>query len=141
MRVMVIVKANADSEAGAAPGEADLLAMNAFNEELAAAGVLLTGEGLLPSSRGARVHFNGAERTVVPGPFASTTELVAGFWILRVASLDEAVSWMRRAPMPGPGEVVLEIRPLAEAEDFGDAYTDEVRAGEDRVRERLAGGD
>ena len=139
MRVMAIVKASADTEAGKMPSEQMLKEMGDFNEELAKAGILVGGEGLLPSSRGARVKFSGTERTVVDGPFAETKELVAGFWLLQVKSLDEAVEWIKRCPNPTGEESEIEIRPVAEAEDFGDEYTDEVREQEDRTRAILEG--
>jgi hypothetical protein len=134
MRVMAIVKANEDSEASNIPSEQMLKEMGAYNEELAKAGILVGGEGLLPSSRGARVKFSGTERSVVDGPFAETKELVAGFWLLQVKSLDEAVEWIKRCPNTDGGESEIEIRQVAEAEDFGDEYTDEVREQEERTR-------
>ncbi|MEZ4468273.1 MAG: YciI family protein [bacterium] len=135
MRVMVIVKATSDSEAGVMPSEAALMEMGRFNEELVKAGVLLAGDGLHPSSRGKRVRFSGSTRTVIDGPFAETKELIAGFWIWQVASMDEAVEWVRRCPDPMPGhEAVLEIRPCFEVDDFGEAATPEVRAHEERLR-------
>ena len=134
MRVMVLVKATKDSEAGVMPSEELLTAMGKFNEELAAAGVLLAGEGLHPSKRGCRIVFNGAERTVKPGPFAATRELVAGFWLWKVASMDEAIAWAKRCPNPMPTESELEIRPVFELEDFGDAATPELRESEARLR-------
>ncbi len=134
MRVMVIVKATADSEAGCMPSEELMLAMGSYNEELVKAGIMLAGDGLHPSSRGKRVRFSGRERTVIDGPFAETRELIAGYWIWQVRSMDEAVEWVRRCPNPMPGESDIEIRPLFEAADFGEAYTPEVRAQEDRVR-------
>lgn len=138
MRFMVMVKATADSEAGVMPGEDMLAAMGKFNEELVQAGVMQAGEGLHPSARGARVRFSGAERTVRVGPFTPAGELVAGFWIWQCASLDEAIAWARRCPNPMPGDSELEIRPLFEAEDFGDALTPELRAQEDALREEVA---
>ena len=135
MRVMAIVKANEDSEAGKMPSEQMLSEMGAFNEELAEAGVMVGGEGLHPSSRGARVAFSGSDRTVIDGPFAETKELVAGFWLLQVKSLDEAIEWMKRCPSPHEGEAVIELRPVFEAEDFGDEFTPELREQEERVRE------
>ncbi len=139
MRCLVIVKATEESEAGVMPSEELLTAMGKFNEELAAAGVMLAGEGLHPSSKGARVHFQGDRRTVIDGPFAETKELVAGFWIWRVASLEEAIEWARRAPMTAGGgdEAMLEIRPFFEPEDFGEAFTPELREQEERLRERM----
>ena len=137
MKVMVLVKATADSEAGAMPGTELLEAMGRFNEELVNAGVMLAGEGLHPSSRGVRVAFDGPSRRVIDGPFAEARELVAGFWIWQVRSLDEAIEWAKRCPNPMPGPSELEIRPIFEAEDFGAEFTPELRAREDRLRERL----
>ena len=137
MKVMVMVKATADSEAGAMPSSELLEAMGKFNEELVDAGVMLAGEGLHPSSRGVRVTFDGAQRRVTDGPFAETRELVAGFWIWQVRSLDEAIEWAKRCPNPMPGPSELEIRPVYEAEDFGAEFTPELREQEDRLRERL----
>lgn len=137
MKVMVMVKATADSEAGVMPSRELLEAMGKFNEELVQAGVMLAGDGLRPSSHGARVAFDGAQRRVIDGPFAETRELVAGFWLWQVRSLDEAIEWVKRCPNPMPGPSEIEIRPLFEAEDFGDALTPELRAQEDRLRERL----
>jgi len=135
MRFMVIVKASKDSEAGKMPGRDLLEAMGRFNEELAEAGVLLAGEGLQPSSKGARVRFSGDRRIVVDGPFTETKELVAGFWIWRVKSKQEAIDWVRRCPNPMPGtEAEIEIRQVFEAEDFGEAMTPEMRAQEERLR-------
>ena len=133
MRFMVIVKANKDSEAGVLPDEKDLTEMGKFNEELANAGVMLAGEGLHASSKGARVRFEGKKRTVIDGPFAETKELVAGFWVWQVKSKDEAIEWLKRAPFK-EGEV--EIRQIFENEDFGDALTPEVRELEDRIRKQ-----
>jgi hypothetical protein len=138
MRFMVIVKASADSEAGVMPSEAQLAEMGRFNEQLVQAGVMQAGEGLHPSSKGARVRFSGASRTVVDGPFAETKELVAGFWLWKCASLQEAIDWAKRCPNPMPGESELEIRQVFDAEDFGDALTPELRAQEDRLREQVA---
>jgi hypothetical protein len=135
MRVMVIVKATKDSEAGALPSEKLLTEMGKYNEELVKAGVMLAGEGLHPSSRGKRVNFSGSKRSVVDGPFAETKELIAGFWLWQVKSMDEAIEWVRRCPDPMPGEeATIEIRPVFEAEDFGKEYTPELRAQEDRLR-------
>jgi hypothetical protein len=135
MRVMVIVKATRSSEAGALPSEKLLADMGKFNEELVKAGVMLAGEGLAPSSRGKRVTFSGGRQTVVDGPFAETKELVAGFWLWQVKSMDEALEWARRCPEPMPGEEsVLEIRPVMDAEDFGEQLTPELRAQEERLR-------
>ena len=128
MRVMVMVKATRDSEAGVMPDAKLLADMGKFNEELVKAGVILAGEGLKPSSNGARVRFSGSTRTVVDGPFAETKELVAGFWLWQVRSLDEAIEWVRRCPNPHPGECEIEIRPVFEAEDFGEALTPEIQA-------------
>ncbi len=132
MRVMVIVKANKDSEAGVLPDQKILTEMGKFNEQLAKAGVMLAGEGLKESAKGKRVRFEGAKRTVIDGPFAETKELLAGFWLWQVKSMDEAVEWLKRAPFGGGTEV--EIRPVFEAEDFGDAMTPEMRAQEQRLR-------
>ena len=131
MRFMVIVKANKDTEAGVLPTEQELTEMGKFNEELVKAGVMLAGEGIQPSSKGARVRFDGKKRTVIDGPFAETKELVAGFWLWQVKSKEEAIEWLKRAPFR-EGEV--EIRQVFENEDFGDALTPEVRDLEDRVR-------
>jgi hypothetical protein len=138
MRVVVLVKATANSEAGVMPSEQMMADMGRFNEELVKAGLMQAGEGLHPSSRGKRVRFTNGTTTVVDGPFAETKELVAGFWIWKVQSMDEAVEWARRCPNPMPGEEgVLEIRPIFEAEDFGEAYTPELRAQEQRLREEV----
>ena len=137
MKVMVMVKATTDSEAGAMPSTELLEAMGKFNEELVNAGVMLAGEGLHPSSRGVRIAFDGPQRRVIDGPFAETRELVAGFWLWQVRSLDEAIEWAKRCPNPMPGPSELEIRPIFEAEDFGAEFTPELRAQEDRLRERL----
>ncbi len=138
MRVMVLVKASPESEAGVMPSGELLTAMGRFNEELAQAGVLLAGEGLHPSARGKRVRIAGDERTVLDGPFADTPALVAGFWIWQVRDMDEAVAWARRCPDPMPGGGELELRPVFEAEDFGEAMTPELREQEDRLREQVA---
>ena len=137
MKVMVMVKATADSEAGAMPSSELLEAMGKFNEELVDAGVMLAGEGLHPRSRGVRVTFDGAQLRVTDGPFAETRELVAGFWIWQVRSLDEAIEWAKRCPNPMPGVSDLEIRPIFEAEDFGSEFTPELRAQEAALRQRL----
>jgi hypothetical protein len=137
MKVMVLVKATADSEAGVMPSEALLAAMGKFNEELVQAGVLLAAEGLKPSVRGKRVQFSGAQRTVLDGPFSETKELIAGFWLWQVKSIDEAVEWLKRSPNPFPGESVVEIRPIFEAEDFGTELTPELRAQADRQRDEI----
>lgn len=135
MRVMVIVKATSDSENGVMPSEKMLLEMGNYNEELVKAGIMLAGDGLHPSSRGKRVHFSGSNRSVIDGPFAETKELIAGFWIWQVKSIEEAVEWVRRCPDPMPGqECDIEIRPIFDAADFGEAYTPEVAAQEDRLR-------
>jgi hypothetical protein len=139
MRVMVIVKADKDSEAGVMPDPKLFEEMSKYNEELAKAGVLLAGEGLQPSSKGKRVRFEGDKRTIVDGPFAETKELVAGFWLFQVRSLEEAVEWVKRAPNPFPGTVSeVEIRPLFENDDFGEALTPEVREREERIRQEIA---
>ena len=138
MRVMVLVKATQDSEQGVMPSEELLTAMGNFNEELVKAGIMLAGEGLHPSSKGKRVRFSGPGRTVVDGPFAETKELVAGFWIWQVKSMDEAVEWVKRCPNPMPGESEIEIRPIFEAEDFGAEFTPEARAQEERLRAEMA---
>ena len=140
MRVMVMVKANKDSEAGVMPSTEMLTAMGKFNEELVNAGVMVAGEGLHPSSKGKRVVMEGAKRTVVDGPFAETKELVAGFWLWKVRSMDEAVEWARRCPNPMPGGGELEIRPVFEADDFGEALTPELREQEERLRAQGAQG-
>jgi len=139
MRFMVLVKANADSEAGVMPKEELMTAMGKFNEELVNAGVMLAGEGLHPSSKGVRVRFSDKERTVIDGPFAETKELVAGFWIWRTNSLEEAIEWVKKCPHPmGAGDAEIEIRQIFEIEDFGDAATPELRAQEQRLREQAA---
>ena len=138
MRVMVMVKATKNSEAGAMPSEKLIADMGRFNEELVKAGVMLAGEGLHPSSRGKRVRFSGGKKTVVDGPFAETKELVAGFWMWQVKSMEEALEWVRRCPDPMPGEESeIEIRPVFEAEDFGPEFTPELRAQEERLRAEL----
>jgi hypothetical protein len=138
MRVMVIVKATKDSEAGVMPSEALLKAMGDFNDELVKAGVMLAGEGLHPSAKGKRVRFAGKARTVIDGPFAETKELIAGFWLWQVKSMEEAVEWVRRCPNPMPGESEIEIRPVFEAEDFGEEFTPQLREQEERQRAELA---
>jgi len=130
---MVMVKATKDSEAGALPSEELLTAMGKYNEELAKAGILLAGEGLQPSSKGARVRFSGAKRTVIDGPFAETKELVAGFWLWKVKSKDEAIEWVKRCPNPMPGDSEIEIRQVFEAEDFGEQFTPELKEQAERV--------
>lgn len=135
MRFMAIVKATPDSEAGAMPSTEMLAEMGAFNEEMVKAGVLLAGEGLHPSAKGARVRFSGKERTVIDGPFTGSKELIAGFWILQTRSREEAIEWIRRAPHPHPGhDTEIEIRQIMEATDFGDALTPELQANEERLR-------
>ncbi len=137
MRVMVLIKADQDSEAGVMPSEQLLTEMGAFNEELVKAGVMLDGDGLKPSSEGARVRFSGSQRTVIDGPFAETKELIAGYWIWQVESLDEAIEWVKRCPNPMGVESEIEIRPIFEAEDFGEAFTPELREQEDRLRAQI----
>ncbi|HEX5650150.1 MAG TPA: YciI family protein [Steroidobacteraceae bacterium] len=138
MRVMVIIKATNNSEAGVMPSEKLLTDMGRFNEELVNAGVMVAGEGLHPSSKGKRVRFAGGRRTVIDGPFAETKELVAGFWLWQVKSMDEAVEWVRRCPDPMPGEEAeIEIRPVFEAEDFGEEFTPELREQEERLRAEI----
>ena len=139
MRVVVLIKANAESEAGVMPSEQLLTEMGRFNEDLVEAGIMKAGEGLHPSSRGKRILFAGKERKVVDGPFAETKELVAGFWVWEVKSLDEAVEWARRIPNPTGEEGIVELRPVFEAEDFGEELTPELREQEERLRERIAG--
>lgn len=134
MRVMVLVKATADSEAGIMPSEEQFAAMGKFNEELVKAGIMLAGEGLHPSRKAARVFFSGRKRTVVDGPFAEAKELVAGFWLWQVKSMEEAIEWVKRCPNPMPGDSVIEVRQVFEADDFGDALTPELRAQEERLR-------
>ena len=139
MRVMVLVKATKDSEAGAMPSTELLAAMGKFNEELVNAGIMKAGEGLKPSSQGKRVAFDGASRTVIDGPFAATRELVAGFWLWEVKDMAEAVAWVKRCPNPMPGPSEIEIRPIYEAADFGEALTPELARQEDRLRDKVAG--
>ena len=139
MRVMVIVKATPESEAGQLPSTELLAAMGKYNEELAKAGIMLAGEGLQPSSKGARVRFSGSERSVVDGPFAETKELIAGFWLWEVRDMDEAIEWVKRCPNPMEGESVIEIRPIFEADDFGENLTPELREAEERLRADLEG--
>ncbi len=138
MRVMVIVKATKDSEAGVMPSTELLTAMGKYNEELVKAGVMLAGDGLQPSSKGKRVRFTGSKRTVIDGPFTETKELIAGFWIWQVRSMQEAVEWLKRCPNPMPTESEVEIRPFYEAEDFGENLTPELREKEQRLRETAA---
>ena len=138
MKVMVIVKATKNSEAGVMPSEQLLAAMGQYNEELVRAGIMLAGDGLHPSTKAKRIEISGGKRTVVDGPFAETKELVAGYWIWQVRSMDEAVEWARRCPDPMPGEdAQLELRPIFEAEDFGKEFTPELRAQEDRLRAEM----
>ena len=138
MRFMLIVKATADSEAGVMPSQQLLAEMGRYNEELVKAGVMLAGEGLHPSSRGARVVFNGTKRSVVDGPFVETKELIAGFWLIQVKSLEEAIEWVKRCPNPMDGESQIEIRQVFEAEDFGAEFTPELREQEERLRATIA---
>ncbi len=137
MRVIVFVKATAESEAGIMPSTELLEAMGQYNEELAAAGIMQGGEGLHPSSRGVRVHFSGPQRTVVPGPFAATNELVAGFWLWNVDSLEHAIEWVKKCPNPMLSESDIEIRPLSELEDFGEAMSPEIAERETRLRAQV----
>ncbi|CAJ93271.1 5-chloro-2-hydroxyhydroquinone dehydrochlorinase TtfG, YCII superfamily [Cupriavidus necator] len=139
MRVMVMVKATSESESGKMPSTELLAAMGKFNEELVKAGVMLAGEGLHPSARGKRVRFSGDQRTVTDGPFPQTSELVAGFWLWQVESMDEAVEWVRRCPNPMESESEIEIRPLFEVEDFGAEFTPELREQEERLRAEVEG--
>ena len=138
MRVMVMVKATAESETGQMPPTELLEAMTRYNEELVKAGVMLAGEGLKPSSEGARVRFSGSDRAVVDGPFAESKELVAGFWLWEVRSMDEAIEWVKRCPNPMEGDSEIEIRPVFETEDFGEELTPELREAEERMRAQLA---
>lgn len=138
VRVMVIVKATKESEAGVMPDERLLAEMGKYNEELSKAGMVLAMEGLHPSSKGKRVRFSGARRTVIDGPFAETKELIAGFWLWQVKSMDEAVEWLKRCPNPHDQETDVEIRPVFEAEDFGDEFTPELREQERRIRDEAA---
>src|SRR5215470_5720514 len=139
MRVMVLVKATSESEAGVLPSEEMLTVMGRYNEELVKAGVMLAGEGLHPSSKGVRVQFSDAPTRVVDGPFTEVKELVAGFWLWQVSSMEEAIEWARRCPNPaGGGESFLEIRPVFEEEDFGEAFTPQLREQEDRLRAQAA---
>ena len=138
MRVMVLVKATAESEAGVLPSQELLTEMMAFNEELVKAGVMLAGEGLHPSSKGARVAFSGSDRKVIDGPFAETKELIAGYWLWQVKSLDEAIEWVKRVPNPTGEEGTIEIRPVFEPDDFGPNLTPELREQEERLRSQAA---
>jgi hypothetical protein len=137
MRVMVMVKANEDTEAGTPPDTAMLNEMGKYNEELVKAGIMLDGEGLHPSSRGARIQFSGDQRSVVDGPFAETKELIAGYWVWQVRDMDEAIEWAKRCPNPTGAESVLELRPVFEADDFGDSMTPELREQEERLRSQI----
>ena len=139
MRFMVIVKATKDSEAGALPSEELLTAMGKYNEELAKAGIMLAGDGLQPSSKGARVRFSGPKRTVVDGPFAETKELIAGYWMWKVKSKEEAIEWVKRCPNPMPGDSEIEIRQVFEAEDFGEQFTPELKEQAERVYTQVSG--
>jgi hypothetical protein len=139
MRFMVIVKASKESEAGIMPSQKLLTEMGKFNEELVKAGVMLAGDGLQPSSKGKRVRFSGEKRTVIDGPFAETKELIAGYWLWQVRSMEEAIEWVKRCPNPHPGESEIEIRQVFEAEDFGAELTPELRKREEKLRDQLAG--
>ena len=139
MRFMMIVKATKESEAGVLPNEKELADMAKYNEELLKSGVLPAGEGLQASSKGARVRYSGARRTVIDGPFAEAKELIAGFWLIQAKSLAEAIEWVKRVPFTGNPESEIEIRQVFEAEDFGDAYTPEIREQEERLRAQVAG--
>ncbi|MGH8751773.1 MAG: YciI family protein [Burkholderiales bacterium] len=138
MRFMIIVKATKDSEAGVMPSEQLLTDMGKYNEELVKAGIMLAGDGLHPSSKGVRVRFSGKQRSVIDGPFAETKELIAGFWMWQVKSLDEAIEWVKRCPNPMPGDSDIEIRQVFEAEDFGAEFTPELREQAERVYEQIA---
>lgn len=138
MRFMIMVKATEDSEAGVLPDQKLLADMGKFNEELVKAGILLAGEGLQPSSKGARVRFSGNKRTVIDGPFSETKELIAGFWLWQVKSKEEAIEWVKRCPNPMPGESEIEVRQVFEADDFGAEFTPELREQEERLRAQAA---
>ena len=138
MKFMVMLKGNKDTEAGVPPSQEMLAEMGKFNEELVKAGIMLEGEGLHPSSKGARVRFSGDKRTVIDGPFSETKELVAGFWLWQVKSKEEAIEWVKRCPNPMEGECEIEIRPIFEADDFGEAFTPELREQEERLRAEMA---
>jgi hypothetical protein len=138
MRVMVIVKATKDSESGVLPSKELLTAMGRYNEELVKAGIMLAGDGLQPSSKGKRVRFSGEKRAVIDGPFTETKELVAGYWIWQVRSMEEAVEWLKRCPNPMPGESEVEIRPVFEPADFGENFTPELREQEQHLREKIS---
>ena len=138
MRVMVLIKADKDSEAGVMPSEKLLTDMGNFNEELVKAGIMLAGEGLQPSSKGKRVRFSGDKRSVIDGPFTETKELIAGFWLWQVKSMEEAMEWLKRCPDPMPGdESIIEVRPVFEAEDFGKEFTPELRKQEEELRRTI----
>jgi hypothetical protein len=137
MRVMVIVKASKESESGALPSKELLTAMGRYNEELVKAGIMLAGEGLQPTSKGARVRFSGTKRTVTDGPFSETKELIGGYWLWQVRSMEEAIEWLKRCPNPHSGETEVEIRPVFEAEDFGADFTPELREQEERLRKEV----
>ena len=139
MRVMVIVKATKDSEAGALPSKELLTAMGKYNEELVKAGIMLAGDGLKPSSKGKRVRFSGDKRSVIDGPFTETKELIAGYWMWQVRSMEEAIEWLKRCPNPHYEDCELEIRPVFEAADFGDNFTPELQEQERRIAEKIAG--
>ena len=139
MRFMILIKADQDSEAGVLPDGNLLTEMGKFNEELVKAGVILAGEGLHPSSKGARVRFSGSQRTVIDGPFTEAKELIAGFWLWQVRSKEEAIEWVKRCPNPMGGESEIEIRQVFEAEDFGEAFTPELREQEERLRAEIEG--
>ena len=136
MRVMVMVKANKDTEAGVMPSEQLLTEMGKYNEELVRAGIMLAGEGLHPSSKGARIQFSGNQRSVIDGPFTEAKELIAGYWVWQVKSMEEAIEWAKRCPNPTGAESELEIRPVFEAEDFGAEFTPELREQEERIRQQ-----
>jgi hypothetical protein len=137
MRVMVVVKGNEETETGVLPSTELLAEMGKYNEELVKAGIMLDGEGLHPSSKGVRIQFSGDQRNVVDGPFAETKELIAGYWVWQVRDMDEAIEWAKRCPNPTGGESVLELRPVFEAEDFGDNLTPELREQEERLRSQI----
>jgi hypothetical protein len=138
MRFMVMIKSNEDTEAGVMPSQELRTAMGQYNEELVNAGVMLAGEGLQPSSKGARVKFSGDKRTVIDGPFTEAKELIAGFWLIQAKSREEAIEWVKRCPNPTGGESEIEVRQVFEADDFGDALTPELREAEERLRERTS---
>ena len=137
MRFMILVRADKNTEAGVLPDEKLLTEMGKYNEELVKAGVMLAGEGLQPSSKGARVRFSGSKRTAIDGPFAETKELIAGYWLWQVRSKEEAIEWVKRCPNPMPGDSEIEIRQVFEASDFGEAFTPELREQEERMREQI----